>query len=98
MREVHGGGKECTLKMADAGDLFCCDAAAFEEHRSRFSPADGRFRILRMSKKAYSPCCDAVLTRRSRSLNTWGNRLNEAQERTKTWRSILPINDSRHCS
>src|SRR5574340_160744 len=47
-------GKECTLKMLMPGDLFCCDAAAFDgaRHPGTAQPM-GDVSILRMSKKAY---------------------------------------------
>jgi len=77
-------GKECTLKMLMPGDLFCCDAAAFHgaSHPGSAQPM-GNVSILRMSKKAYfemlrrSP--DAALE----VIRYLGNRLNEAQEKTK---------------
>lgn len=77
-------GRECTLKMLMPGDLFCCDAAAFEEgiHPGTAHPM-GDVRILRMSKKAYfdmlrqSP--DAALE----VIKYLGHRLNEAQEKAK---------------
>lgn len=77
-------GKECTLKMLMPGDLFCCDAAAFDgaSHPGSAQPM-GDVSILRMSKKAYfemlrqSP--DAALE----VIKFLGNRLNEAQEKTK---------------
>jgi CRP/FNR family transcriptional regulator len=77
-------GKECTLKMLMPGDLFCCDAAAFQgaSHPGSAQPM-GNVSILRMSKKAYfemlrrSP--DAALE----VIRYLGNRLNEAQEKTK---------------
>ncbi len=77
-------GKECTLKMLMPGDLFCCDAAAFDgtSHPGSAQPM-GDVSILRMSKKAYfemlrrSP--DAALE----VIKYLGNRLNEAQEKAK---------------
>ena len=77
-------GKECTLKMLMPGDLFCCDAAAFDGtfHPGTAQPM-GDVSVLRMSKKAYfemlrrSP--DAALE----VIKYLGNRLNEAQEKTK---------------
>jgi CRP/FNR family transcriptional regulator, cyclic AMP receptor protein len=77
-------GKECTLKMLMPGDLFCCDAAAFNGacHPGSAQPM-GDVSILRMPKKAYfsmlrrSP--DAALE----IIKYLGNRLHEAQEKTK---------------
>ncbi len=77
-------GKECTLKMLMPGDLFCCDAAAFDGtfHPGTAQPM-GDVSVLRMSKKAYfemlrrSP--DAALE----VIKYLGNRLNEAQEKAK---------------
>jgi CRP/FNR family transcriptional regulator len=78
------GGKECTLKVLMPGDLFCCDAAAFDGayHPGTAQPM-GNVSVLRMSKKAYfdmlrrSP--DAALE----VIKYLGNRLNEAQEKAK---------------
>jgi CRP/FNR family transcriptional regulator len=78
------GGKECTLKVLMPGDLFCCDAAAFDGsyHPGTAQPM-GEVSVLRMSKKAYfdmlrrSP--DAALE----VIKYLGNRLNEAQEKAK---------------
>ncbi len=77
-------GKECTLKVLMPGDLFCCDAAAFDGayHPGTAKPI-GEVSVLRMSKKAYfemlrrSP--DAALE----VIKYLGNRLNEAQEKAK---------------
>ena len=77
-------GKECTLKMLMPGDLFCCDAAAFEggTHPGTAQPM-GDVRVLRMSKQSYfamlrqSP--DAALE----VIRYLGNRLAEAQEKAK---------------
>jgi CRP/FNR family transcriptional regulator len=78
------GGKECTLKVLMPGDLFCCDAAAFDGacHPGTAQPM-GKVSILRMKKTAYldllrrSP--DAALE----VIKYLGNRLHEAQERAK---------------
>jgi CRP-like cAMP-binding protein len=77
-------GKECTLKMLMPGDLFCCDAAAFDgtSHPGTAQPM-GDVSILRMHKKNYfamlrrSP--DAALE----VIKYLGNRLHEAQEKAK---------------
>jgi CRP/FNR family transcriptional regulator len=77
-------GKECTLKMLMPGDLFCCDAAAFDgtAHPGTAQPM-GDVSILRMRKKTYfdmlrrSP--DAALE----VIKYLGNRLHEAQEKAK---------------
>jgi CRP/FNR family transcriptional regulator, cyclic AMP receptor protein len=77
-------GKECTLKMLMPGDLFCCDAAAFDgtSHPGTAQPM-GDVSILRMRKKNYfemlrrSP--DAALE----VIKYLGNRLHEAQEKAK---------------
>src|SRR5918996_5003572 len=47
-------GKVCTLKMLMPGDLFCCDAAAFDggRHPGTAQPM-GNVSILRMHKTAY---------------------------------------------
>ncbi len=77
-------GKECTLKVLMPGDLFCCDAAAFDgtAHPGTAQPM-GEVSILRMRKKTYfdmlrrSP--DAALE----VIKYLGNRLHEAQEKAK---------------
>ena len=77
-------GKECTLKMLMPGDLFCCDAAAFDGtlHPGSAQPM-GDVSILRMSKKAYFEMLrrnpDAALE----VIKYLGNRLKEAQEKAK---------------
>lgn len=77
-------GKECTLKMLMPGDLFCCDAAAFDGacHPGSAEPM-GDVRVFRMSKKAYLEMLrrnpDAALE----VIKYLGNRLNEAQEKAK---------------
>ncbi len=77
-------GKECTLKMLMPGDLFCCDAAAFDgtAHPGSARPM-GNVSILRMHKSTYfdvlrrSP--DAALE----VIKYLGHRLREAQENAK---------------
>lgn len=77
-------GKQCTIKMLVPGDLFCCDAAAFDGacHPGSAQPM-GDVSILRMHKSTYldilrrSP--DAALE----VIKYLGNRLHEAQERNK---------------
>jgi CRP-like cAMP-binding protein len=77
-------GKECTLKVLMPGDLFCCDAAAFDgaAHPGTAQPM-GDVSILRMRKQTYfemlrrSP--DAALE----VIKYLGNRLHEAQEKAK---------------
>ncbi|MCX5723446.1 MAG: Crp/Fnr family transcriptional regulator [Nitrospirae bacterium] len=77
-------GKECTLKMLMPGDLFCCDASAFDgtSHPGSAQPM-GDVSILRMNKKAYFDMLrrnpDAALE----VIKFLGNRLKEAQEKTK---------------
>lgn len=77
-------GKECTLKMLMPGDLFCCDAAAFDgaSHPGSAQPM-GDVNILRMSKKTYFEMLrrnpDAALE----VIKYPGNRLREAQEKAR---------------
>jgi len=77
-------GKECTLKMLMPGDLFCCDAAAFEGacHPGTAQPM-GDVSILRMSKKAYFEMLRRNPDAAIEVIKYLGNRLNEAQEKTK---------------
>ncbi|HMU53379.1 MAG TPA: Crp/Fnr family transcriptional regulator [Nitrospira sp.] len=77
-------GKECTLKMLMPGDLFCCDAAAFDGGcHPGTAQSMGDVSVLRMRKTAYfellrrSP--DAALE----VIKYLGARLNEAQEKAK---------------
>ena len=47
-------GKQGTLKVLMPGDLFCCDAAAFEgAHHPGTAQPMGDVSILRMNKKSY---------------------------------------------
>ncbi|MDE3039606.1 MAG: Crp/Fnr family transcriptional regulator [Nitrospirota bacterium] len=77
-------GKECTLKMLMPGDLFCCDAAAFDgaSHPGSAQPM-GDVSILRMSKKAYFEMLQRNPDAAIEVIKYLGNRLNEAQEKTK---------------
>jgi len=77
-------GKECTLKMLMPGDLFCCDAAAFDGscHPGSAQPM-GDVSILRMSKKAYFEMLRRSPDAAIEVIKYLGNRLAEAQEKTK---------------
>ncbi|MEK7235398.1 MAG: Crp/Fnr family transcriptional regulator [Nitrospirota bacterium] len=77
-------GKECTLKMLMPGDLFCCDAAAFDgtSHPGSAQPM-GDVSILRMSKKSYFEMLRRNPDAAFEVIKYLGNRLNEAQEKTK---------------
>jgi CRP/FNR family transcriptional regulator len=77
-------GKECTLKMLMPGDLFCCDAATFDEsrHPGTAQPM-GNVSILRMSKKAYFEMLRRSPDAAIEVIKYLGNRLNEAQEKAK---------------
>ena len=77
-------GKECTLKMLIPGDLFCCDAAAFDGacHPGTAQPM-GEVSILRMSKKAYFDMLRRSPDAAIEVIKYLGNRLNEAQEKAK---------------
>lgn len=77
-------GKECTLKMLMPGDLFCCDAAAFDggAHPGTARPM-GEVSILRMRKKAYFDMLRRNPEAALEVIKYLGNRLNEAQEKTK---------------
>ena len=77
-------GKECTLKMLMPGDLFCCDAAAFEgtAHPGTAQPM-GDVSILRMNKKAYFDMLRRNPEAAIEVIKHLGNRLNEAQEKAK---------------
>ncbi|HSA61889.1 MAG TPA: Crp/Fnr family transcriptional regulator [Nitrospiraceae bacterium] len=77
-------GKECTLKMLMPGDLFCCDAAAFDgaSHPGTAQPM-GDVSVLRMSKKAYFEMLRRSPEAALEVIKYLGNRLNEAQEKTK---------------
>ena len=77
-------GKECTLKMLMPGDLFCCDAAAFDGscHPGTAQPM-GNVSILRMHRKAYFDMLRRSPDAAMEVIKYLGNRLNEAQEKTK---------------
>jgi len=77
-------GKECTLKMLMPGDLFCCDAAAFEGalHPGTAQPM-GDVSILRMNKKSYFDMLRRNPDAAIEVIKHLGNRLNEAQEKAK---------------
>lgn len=77
-------GKECTLKMLMPGDLFCCDAAAFEGacHPDTAKPM-GDVSILRMSKAAYFEMLRRNPEAAMEVIKMLGSRLHEAQEKAK---------------
>ena len=77
-------GKECTLKMLMPGDLFCCDAAAFDgtAHPGSAQPM-GDVSILRMSKKAYFEMLRRNQDAALEVIKYPGNRLRDAQEKAK---------------
>jgi CRP-like cAMP-binding protein len=77
-------GKECTIKMLMPGDLFCCDAAAFEGacHPGSAQPM-GNVSILRMHKSVYFDMLRRSPDAAIEVIKYLGNRLHEAQERTK---------------
>ncbi|MFO0773434.1 MAG: Crp/Fnr family transcriptional regulator [Nitrospiraceae bacterium] len=77
-------GKECTLKMLMPGDLFCCDAAAFDQglHPGTAHPI-GDVRVLRMSKQAYFDMLRQSPEAAMEVIRYLGHRLNEAQEKAK---------------
>lgn len=77
-------GKECTLKMLMPGDLFCCDAAAFDDgkHPGTAQPM-GDVRVLRLSKQTYFELLRQNPEAALEVIKYLGHRLNEAQERNK---------------
>jgi CRP/FNR family transcriptional regulator len=77
-------GKECTLKILMPGDLFCCDAAAFDgtSHPGSAQPM-GDVSILQMKKKSYLEMLRRNPDAAMEVIKYLGNRLNEAQEKTK---------------
>src|ERR1043165_2410849 len=77
-------GKECTLKMLMPGDLFCCDAAAFDggRHPGTAQPM-GNVSILRMHRRAYFDMLRRSPDAAMEVIKYLGNRLNEAQEKAK---------------
>lgn len=79
---VHG--KECTLKVLMPGDLFCCDASAFDgsSHPGTAQPM-GDVSVLRMKKEAYFKMLRANPDAAMEVIRYLGNRLNEAQEKAK---------------
>ena len=77
-------GKECTLKMLMPGDLFCCDAAAFDgaRHPGTAQPM-GDVSILRMHKSAYFDMLKRSPDAAIEVIKYLANRLHEAQEQNK---------------
>ena len=77
-------GKECTLKMLMPGDLFCCDATAFDGgcHPGTAQPM-GNVSILRMHRRAYFDMLRRSPDAAMEVIKYLGNRLNEAQEKAK---------------
>jgi CRP/FNR family transcriptional regulator len=77
-------GKECTLKMLMPGDLFCCDAAVFDGacHPGTAKPM-GDVSVLRIKKRAYYDMLRRNPDAAIEVIKYLGNRLNEAQEKTK---------------
>jgi CRP/FNR family transcriptional regulator len=77
-------GKECTLKMLMPGDLFCCDAAAFDgaRHPGTAKPM-GNVSILRIPKQAYFDMLRRNPDAAIEVIKYLGNRLHEAQEKAK---------------
>lgn len=77
-------GRECTLKMLMPGDLFCCDAAAFDgaSHPGSAQPM-GDVSILRMSKKSYFEMLRQNPNAALEVIKFLGGRLNESQEKIK---------------
>ena len=77
-------GKECTLKMLMPGDLFCCDAAAFDgaRHPGTAQPM-GNASILRMHKSAYFDMLKRSPDAAMEVIKYLATRLHEAQEKNK---------------
>jgi CRP/FNR family transcriptional regulator len=77
-------GKECTLKMLMPGDLFCCDAAAFDgaRHPGTAQPM-GEVSILRMHKSDYFDMLKRSPDAAIEVIKYLSNRLHEAQEQNK---------------
>lgn len=77
-------GKECTLKMLMPGDLFCCDAAAFDGacHPGTAQPM-GNVSVLRMKKKSYFDMLRRNPDAAMEVIKYLGSRLHEAQEKAK---------------
>jgi CRP/FNR family transcriptional regulator len=77
-------GKECTLKMLMPGDLFCCDAAAFDgaRHPGTAKPV-GEATILRLRKDLYFDILRQNPEAAIEVIKYLGNRLHEAQENAK---------------
>lgn len=77
-------GKECTLKVLMPGDLFCCDAAAFDGtcHPGTAQPM-GNVSVLRMRKTAYFEMLRRNPDAAIEVIRYLGNRLHEAQEKAK---------------
>lgn len=77
-------GKECTMKVLMPGDLFCCDAAAFDGacHPGTAQPM-GNVSVFRMRKAAYFDMLRRNPDAAIEVIRYLGNRLREAQEKAK---------------
>lgn len=77
-------GKDFTLKVLLAGDLFCCEAAVFDgtPHPGCALPMS-EVRILRIRKQAYFDLLQRNPTAALQVIKYLGKRLYEAQENTK---------------
>lgn len=77
-------GKECTLKVLMPGDLFCCDASAFDgaSHPGTAQPM-GDVSVLRMKKEVYFKMLRRNPDAAMEVIRYLGSRLNEAQEKAK---------------
>jgi CRP/FNR family transcriptional regulator len=73
------------MKVLMPGDLFCCEAAVFEEgcHPGTAKPM-GDVSILRLSKKAYYELLRRNPDAAIEVIKYLGNRLKEVQEQAKT--------------
>jgi CRP/FNR family cyclic AMP-dependent transcriptional regulator len=82
--KTSSDGKEVTLKVLMPGDLFCCEAAVFEgaPHPGCAQPM-GEVSVLRLRKKAYFEMLKRNPEAAVEVIKYLGNRLNEAQEKTK---------------
>jgi len=79
-----GNGKEVTLKVLLPGDLFCCDAVAFEGGtHPGCAQSMGDVTVLRVTKRAYFDLLRRNPDAAMEVIRYLGQRLNEAQESAK---------------
>ena len=80
------GGKEAVLKILTPGDLFCCEAAVFDGRpHPGCALTMGPTTVVKIRKQAYFKLLKESPEAALEIIKYLGNRLNEAQETSKTF-------------